>query len=401
MGGTGIAVIDPYGVVQANPASYAGMARTNFELSGLWHLVELSTTDQAVKRSNARLLGLSVGVPFGEDRWGIALGVQPVSEVDYLIEDQGVLSDGGSVLYQYQGSGGLNRVYAGVGGALWQKLDSLGNGHRLCLGGNFNYLFGTIEQTRKAYYPIGLGYYNTMLFSALNLSDPTGTFGLQFQGDLVPRRSKDEDGWRYLIGLTTELSTELRAHRTDLNSTFIVTNGVEITRDTITYNNGVPGDILLPAAYGVGFSIFNARWTLTAEARMRDWTDLRVSVSDYQLPASLGTSATYAFGASWRPLGDRLGGSFWQRSTYRFGFRYADDYLVVKDTQLTKMGVSLGASLPLLGSLSRSRLTIGAEAGQRGTHDNGLILERYVDVYVGLTFTPDLRESWFKKRRIE
>ncbi len=401
MGGTGIAISDPYSVVQANPASYPDMKRTNFELSGVWHLVRQTTDERTVEHSNGRLLGFNIGIPFGDDRWGIALGVQPVTQVGYLIEDQGTLSNGGSVLYHYEGSGGLNRVFAGVGTAIWQKQDSLDNGHRLCIGGNFNYLFGTIEQTRKAYYPIGQGYFNTSLFNALNLSDPTGTFGLQFQGDLVRRRSKEVDGLRYMVGLTGELGTNLKAHLTDLNTTFVISNGVELTRDTINYDEGLPGNIFLPEAYAVGISVFNARWTVTAEARMRNWEDLNVEVEGYELHSSLGNNMTYALGAAWRPLGDRLGGTFWERTTYRFGFRYADDYVVAEGIQLTKMGASLGASLPLLGTMSRSRLTIGAEAGQRGTQENGLILERFVDVYIGLTFTPDLRESWFKKRRIE
>jgi len=400
MGGTGIAITDPYAVLQANPAAYAGMVRTNLELSGVGHLVQLSTDQETVQRNNARLLGLNVGVPFKNNRWGLALGLQPVSEVGYLIENPVTLSDGTSVLYRYQGNGGINRVFAGLGVAIWQRMDSLGNGPRLSVGGNFNYLFGTMEQTRKAYYPNGLGFYDTKLFSSLNVSDPTGTFGIQFQGDLVPR-TRETDGWKYMIGLSTELATNLQAHRTDLYNTFVVINNVEVVRDTISYAEGVPGRIALPAAYGIGASVFNAHWALTAEVRMRDWSALSVDVTDYRLPTDLARSTTYAVGASWRPTGDRSGGSFWERSTYRMGFRYAQDYLVVNNTQLDRMGVSLGTSLPLLGSLSRSRLTLGAELGQRGSQSDGLIQERYVDVFVGITFTPDLREPWFKKRRIE
>jgi hypothetical protein len=78
-----------------------------------------------------------------------------------------------------------------------------------------------------------------------------------------------------------------------------------------------------------------------------------------------------------------------------------EDYLVVKNTQLDEIGMSFGMSLPVMGSSTRSRLNIGAELGERGSLENGLLRERFADVYIGISITPDLREQWFKKRRIE
>ncbi len=74
---------------------------------------------------------------------------------------------------------------------------------------------------------------------------------------------------------------------------------------------------------------------------------------------------------------------------------------MVGGKQLDEIGMSFGISLPVMGSSTRSRLNFGAELGDRGTTDNGLIQERYAAVYIGVTITPDIREQWFKKRRIE
>jgi hypothetical protein len=107
-----------------------------------------------------------------------------------------------------------------------------------------------------------------------------------------------------------------------------------------------------------------------------------------------------AFGASYRPAGD-IGGSFWERTIYRAGIRYLNDYLVVDGQQLSQIGISFGMSLPVMGSSTRSRLNFGMELGERGERSNGLLRERYADLFVGIAITPDLREQWFKKRRIE
>jgi hypothetical protein len=50
---------------------------------------------------------------------------------------------------------------------------------------------------------------------------------------------------------------------------------------------------------------------------------------------------------------------------------------------------------------TRSRINFGTELGERGTGTNGNVRERFAAVFIGISITPDLREQWFKKRRIE
>ncbi|MBK8339897.1 MAG: hypothetical protein IPK99_07795, partial [Flavobacteriales bacterium] len=132
----------------------------------------------------------------------------------------------------------------------------------------------------------------------------------------------------------------------------------------------------------------------------RDWARLVVDVEGYSLPSEVRAGTTYALGANWTPLGTR-NGSFLGRTIYRIGVRHTQDYLVVKEQQLTETGLSLGFSFPLLNSMTRSRFNIGAELGQRGTTANGALLERFADLYIGITITPELRENWFRRRRID
>ena len=104
---------------------------------------------------------------------------------------------------------------------------------------------------------------------------------------------------------------------------------------------------------------------------------------------------------AWRPAGARIADNILRNTVYRLGVRYTNDYLVVRGTQLNEMAVSAGLSLPVLGKFSRSRLTIGGEYGQRGTTANGLIKEQFTTLFVGISITPDPREAWFVKRRID
>ncbi|MCB9170403.1 MAG: hypothetical protein H6597_02555 [Flavobacteriales bacterium] len=401
MGGVSAASLDPFSVTTLQPATYAGLFRPTFEMGGLGRRVTLSSDDGSQVRSSARFLGFSLGIPFGNGRWGLAIGLTPYSDVGFEITDKAVLTDGQDVQLKYLGSGGLNRAFAGVGWAVWQERDSLGNGKRLSIGANFNYLFGGIERTRKVVYPSGQNYLNSKAFSSLVMHDPTYDIGVQFQGSLLHRGSLDDPLWRYVAGVFIQPPAGIGARRTELLTNYILgSSGVEFTLDTATYSEGVRGTVHVPLAWGLGAGIVGPAWTVSAEMRQRDWSRSSIDVEGYEQPAPLGNSIYLGLGTSWTPAGGRAG-SFLERTTYRLGFLYQQDYLIVHDKQLQEIGMSFGLSLPVMNSVTRSQFHLGAQLGQRGTQENGAIDERYIALYVGVTITPDLREKWFKKTRIE
>ncbi len=201
MGGTGIAYTEQFGILPSNPASYAaarylgseGLLRPVFQGGIRGQFVNQQSETSSSKRTDAQFMGLSIGVPFGKGRWGLAFGLTPFSDVDYQVA-QSVPVDETTVSYEYAGTGGLSRVFAGVGRVLWQeKPDSAGFlGGRLAVGGNFDFIFGSIEQTRKAAYPRNQAYTSTAAFSSLVLRAPTGSFGLHYSDALTSKgRSLD------------------------------------------------------------------------------------------------------------------------------------------------------------------------------------------------------------------
>lgn len=402
MGGLGAAVVDPVSTVLANPASYAALHRTTFE-TGL-QVRSSAFATEASERAGRRtdILGLTLGVPFGKGRWGMAVGIRPRTQVNYRLTSTGALPDDRGVAnYTYTGDGGLNQGVIGVGHAISQKRDSLSNGHRLTWGANVGYLFGRIERSATATFPTGQGYYGTRVTSSLIVRDPTLDLGLQFQGDLRKRLKKEDEGLYYLVGVHAELPVDIRARRTDVVNTFGFSGaGVEVPLDTSYFVDGNTGKVGLPLGLAVGATVFNEHWTFGAEFKQRDWSTLRVEVDGYQPPGRLASNTALIAGVSYRPA--REGStSFWERTVYRAGVRQNNDYLIVGGTQLKERSASFGVSLPLMSTSTRSRLNLGCELGERGTLGAGLVRERYATLLVGITITPDIRESWFKKRRIE
>jgi hypothetical protein len=398
MGGVGIAYNDPYGMDPSNPASFASLMRPVFEAGASVRSVRAEGEGISSTGRRTDLLGLSLAVPFGRGKWGVALGLAPYSDVGYRIATSAPLSSGeGVVDYTYTGDGGLNRFHAGLSKAFEGRKDSLGNGWRLSIGASYTHLFGSLVETRQAIYPTD-GFYNSNAERSLYVHDGLLVLGAQFQGVLVPRRSREGSGWRYTVGLSAELPGELTAERTELVNSFVYSAvGTEIPFDTALYVLDAEGTITMPACIGTGLSVQNSNWNLSVEYRQRAWSTLRDNGTER---SDLADRRIIAFGASFRPAGD-IGGSFWERTIYRTGIRSVNDYLVVNGRQLSQIGMSFGMSLPVMGSSTRSRLNLGVELGERGELSNGLLRERYADVFIGITITPDLREQWFKKRRIE
>lgn len=438
-GGLGISLADPYGVSLQNPASYASLGHTTFETGLVVRNLRFESDALTTSGRNTRLLGLTLGVPFARGRWGMALGVTPTSTVSYTLTEQ-VAVEGGNATFQYTGSGGLNKAFIGFSHVLWQRSDSLRRGSKLSVGANLEYLFGTVEAIRKAYYPAGHGYYNSNATSTLIVRSPTGTVGLQYTDDLIglkraeqrmTERKKrleakdrhEEMEWlnagkdpkerkpirmpkgtgealRFRLGAAAELPASLAARSNVLVKSFVIgSSGVEFTRDTALIIDGARGHLQLPLGVGFGFTVYNNHWSFSMEHKRRDWSRAVVDVEGYPQRNDLTVGRSYAIGASFRPAGDEAG-NLLTGSIYRMGLRYADDYVTVKGTALTQIGMSFGLSMPV-GSRSRSRFNIGTELGQRGTTDDGLLLERYANVFIGITITPELNETWFKKRRIE
>jgi len=188
MGVSGIGASDLFSVASVNPASYVGIARPVFEAGGVGRFITYELDGVTGKGQRTDLLGLSIGVPFAKNKWGFALGVAPFSNVGYQINNYDTLiATGGRVRYEYSGSGGLNKAFLGLSRVLWQTNDSMERGKKLSFGANINYLFGTVEEARKAYYPTNGNFYNSQVTSSLVVRAPTVNLGFQFTGDLVQK----------------------------------------------------------------------------------------------------------------------------------------------------------------------------------------------------------------------
>ena len=84
--------------------------------------------------------------------------------------------------------------------------------------------------------------------------------------------------------------------------------------------------------------------------------------------------------------------NYLKRVTYRFGFNYGKLPYLVQNNSINEFGINFGASFPVAGL---STLDLAIKFGERGTIENGLVNESFMQIVLGLT----INEKWFIKRK--
>lgn len=140
LGGSGYALRDGFSVNNLNPASYTAISKPLTQLTEFsWDLSFGNWTEDNVSYNQPELsfMGLALWFRLNE-KTGLAVGMSPYSKVDYNINTSNSL-DGLSGDYDvnYQGSGGLSKVYVGGGYQLTENLS---------VGADLAYVFGPLNQ---------------------------------------------------------------------------------------------------------------------------------------------------------------------------------------------------------------------------------------------------------------
>ena len=354
-GGTGIAFKSERSINYANPASYLGVPANSYVMeAGLYALYSRSKSKNISESSkDIKFSYFSLNL-YCADWWALSFGVVPFSSVDYQINTEDQIN-GEITKYDrnYEGSGGLNKLYFGNSFKIYKGLSA---------GFNTSYIVGNITQTETGAQNsdfAGYKFVKKRTASSLYLD-----YGMQY--------TYNHNNWSYTLGGIYSAKTELN---TD--------DKMELTYDGIVTeldDDEVRDDIELPQKVGVGFAVKKGnRFRAGIDYQWSDWSDIRFYNS------SLETKAAHKFsvGAEYTPDGE---GGMFSKFTYRAGANYTNSYLKVDRTSINSMAFDVGIGIPY-------DFNITLEYGEQGTLEKGLVKNNYVMLYVNIT----LREFWVGK----
>jgi hypothetical protein len=372
MGGTSIAEANVARLNCFNPASYGYDTLMVFEFGISGDRTWLKQGDLTNEKWNARIDYLVLGMPIWRNKMGLAFGMLPFNGIGYSIETNTEIDSANSLSTKYEGKGGYNKYFIGTGLKVTKNLS---------LGVNASYLFGSMQQSRVAEYSDD-NFMGTRLYDDIRMGDFLFDFGAHWRSEL-------KNDYVLTLGATYGLEQELKARRALLWETFRENSfGVDVTKDTIEFDDNEPGTVVMPMSFGFGAQLAKGeKWLVRSDFRYQQWSNYE----SFKGRDSLSNSYRISLGGQYTddPKSPR-------NIQYRAGVYFNRSYLQLRNTEFNEVGVSAGLALNLMRAYA-SKLNFTIEAGQRGTETNNLIRERFVRFSFGLTFN----ENWFQKRKYE
>jgi long-subunit fatty acid transport protein len=230
------------------------------------------------------------------------------------------------------------------------------------------------------------------------VSDFGFTGGLQYKlfwGDSSWRKlSKDVNSFHTTtIGFNYNVGRALATSREYLSIRYLTVNGATQIVDTTSLKfskKDSSGTIGIPASMGFGLAFEDFRhWMIAGDFVWYDWS----KANFFNQSSVYGTSFGMHLGGYYLPDGFK-GETFWERTTYRAGFRYFQTGMQIKSTPINEWAFSLGLTLPnKQRNNPLSGYTIAIELGQRGTIKNDLIRDNFMKVTLAFNLTD--RFPWF------
>lgn len=389
MGGASVAFRSYRRSNLVNPAGFSAVARRSFlfdmSISGLNMYSKQMIAGQEKSTSNNMFNLGSVSVLFPVTRGlGIGVSVSPYSSVGYYTtkyeESSDVIADIGAVQYVYSGDGGITQFKLGAG---WELAKGFS------IGAEMIYLRGNIDRSYQMnIIPYtGSGTYNGISASQNDkVSRILGNFGAQYEFQIGKKN-------HLTLGLAYQLGGKLGADVTDY-----IPSG-NIYGDTVRLDSYI-SDIKLPSVISAGVYYRRPTFGIGFDYVYQNWAEH----NGYDAVNRVGyvNTSSYRLGAEYTPDRGSVR-SFFKRVTYRAGIKYGDYYLTFDGHRLAEKSLTLGFEIPFMMN-TVSSVNIGFEVGKRGnrsTLNNGLVLERFFRLNIGITLFGGDYDYWFVKYKYD
>ena len=359
-----------------NPAAFGKLRLVTFTAAGGHKEVKLKDFTDEESSSVTSLEYISVALPLSP-KFGVGFGILPYTAVGYNVFSETTNATQDTVLNQFSGDGGLNKVFLSAGYEITKNLH---------VGGTVNFSFGNLQyQSVQSIDGVQYGTINT------RESEVNG-YDFNFGATYTPRI---KNKYTLFTSVTVNTQANLVSSNSERLGSFSLNTGEEIeVRDIdLEPSNLRNTELKIPTTttLGLGFGR-DRKWFLGAEYSLQALSSFR---NDFIDPENVAyeDANTIRVGGYFVPDYASFT-SYLKRITYRAGARTSRTGLVVNNKSIHDFGITFGLGLPVGGGFSN--MNLGFEYGKRGTTVANLIEETYFKVSVGLSFN----DKWFQKRKI-
>ncbi|NCO63174.1 MAG: hypothetical protein GW839_10940 [Flavobacteriales bacterium] len=391
MGGLSI-YTDSIHINLRNPASNAtenlasigfnGESRpVKFTVGGSQSTLNLKSNTSSDNATSTTFDYLAISIPMG--KFGMGLSLLPQTSVGYKLENT---DTDGNLINRFRGEGGLNKVNLSLGYYLTKGLS---------VGIDANYNFGNIKNSIIEFSYDTDGVILQFQSKESNRSDLSGlslNFGLSYKAKV----NKHE----FVSGFTFTPESSVSSNNERIISTIIINTATGTEADINSFESDLESqglkktDLTLPSkiSFGVGFGqprvwFVGAEYTLENTSRFFNplYSSLTIKYED---------ASNISLGGFYIPQYNSYT-SYLKRVVYRAGIHYEKSGLNINNESINEFGISFGLGLPVGDVFSNANL--GFEIGKRGTTNNNLIQENFVNFQLSLS----LNDRWFQKRKYD
>lgn len=403
-----------------NPATLGYVFNTTLQTSLRFNTLRLRQNGSEATLNNGFLEQFQMLFKRPGAKTGVLLGISPFTTTGYAITTTEPDTPVGSVVYNYEGSGGITRAYAAVGrkfpirtyyrfydkdGAVTDSLRVVR--HTVSGGLTGNYLFGAVNQTRLVEIQ-NTTFLGTRATDRLTLSDFTLDLGVHYEWLARIKFGKDNKiVERTALQVAAVYSPERRVDGTleAYSESVIFQSGRAFPIDTTFALNGESTSVL-PQRLRSGVALHHysrkGRHLMVAvDYEARNWSRFQTITEGDIVNPGLVSSQEVSFGIQYMPKPIEESGNFLQRGQYRAGVRNTQTYLSVQGEQIVDRAVTVGLSWPMISSRSASKFHLGIEFGQRGEGNGQLLQEDYANFYIGFSLAPFIKNAWFVPRKYD
>lgn len=375
-----------------NPAGYAGnnllfynkeSRPVKFTVGGSHSNINLKSNTSTDNASSSTFDYLALSVPIG--KFGFGFGLMPFTAVGYKLES--VNSDD-NISNRFNGQGGLNKAFFGLGYQITKELS---------IGVDAHYNFGNIQNSTIEFLYDNDGFLTQYQSQENNRSDLSGlnfNIGLSYKA-MLNEKLELVSGATFtpesnLISKNERSFSTVSASTTAVGGEFVI-NTVETDLAALGLEET---DLVLPSKFSIGVGIGQPRkWFAGVEYESQKTSNFSNVL--YSSSTTLYEDATrFSLGGFYIPQYNSFS-SYFKRAVYRAGLRYEKTGLNINTESINEFGISFGIGLPVGNAISNANL--GFEIGKRGTTNNNLVEENFINFQLSLS----LNDRWFQKRKYD
>jgi long-subunit fatty acid transport protein len=257
-----------------------------------------------------------------------------------------------------------------------------------------SYIFGDLKNYQSTEVPI-FGTLNSRVEQDNAIGGLNYDYGLQYTVDLSLTR-------HIVFGYSASANSKLNSQSTYIVSQYLLDaqGNANVAADSIINQQNAKTKIQLPQINHFGISYQkDEKYLVGIDYTMGNWSSLTIGGTNQ----GLRDSKTFNVGGQFTPNLNAIN-NYWLTVDYRLGFMYDQTYLKLSNptgpgtSNINSYAFTFGLGLPLrANNASFYKINISAEVGKRGTLNNGLVKENYINLHLGFL----LNDTWFRKYKFD